>query len=99
MQITEIEAKVVDVGQGFSWCGIRDMDVRGVHVTVRCEDAGRGDALAWTGGLPPAVVVAGIEHCLKPALLGADPWSCAAAMQTAWQAFRIGLPLPVIGVV
>lgn len=99
MRITDVAIKVVNVGQGFSWGGRRPMDVLSVHVALTTDTDHQGHALAWTAELPAASVASAIEHAITPHLLGADPFDRPRILAPAWRGFRVGMPLPAIGVV
>ena len=99
MKITQVSAQVVDVGQGFSWGNRRDMKVFGVFVSIETDSGHVGHALAGTSDLPAASVVSAIEHAVTPHLLGGNPFDRPQLLAPAWRAFRVGMPLPAIGVV
>ena len=75
------------------------MDVQGVLLILEGDDGQRGSALAWTAELPVRAVVAAIEEAATPLLVGADPLDRPRILASLWRAFRVGLPLPVIGIV
>ena len=75
------------------------MDVQGVLLILEGDDGQRGSALAWTAELPVRAVVAAIEEAATPLLVGADPLDRPRILAPLWRAFRVGLPLPVIGIV
>jgi L-alanine-DL-glutamate epimerase-like enolase superfamily enzyme len=99
MRITEVSAHAVDIGQGFAWGGRVPMNVIGVLVCIHTDGDAVGYGLAATGDLPAAVVAAAVRSNLAPALLGEDPHDRPRLLTRAWRAFRVGLPLPAIGVV
>ena len=75
------------------------MDVQGVLLTLDSDPGQPGAALAWTAELPVRAVVAAIEEAATPLLAGADPFDRPRILAPLWSAFRIGLHLPVIGIV
>ena len=75
------------------------MEVEGVLLTLEGDDGQQGTALAWTAELPVRAVVAAIEEAAAPLLAGADPLDRPRILAPLWRAFRVGLPLPVIGIV
>ena len=99
MQITNVKVEAYDLGRDFRWGGRRSMDVQAVLLTLEGEDGQQGNALAWTAELPVRAAVAGIEDAAAPLLLGADPLDRPRILAPLWRAFRVGLPLPVIGIV
>ena len=99
MQITDVKVEAYDLGRDFRWGGRRSMDVQAVLLTLEGEDGQQGNALAWTAELPVRAAVAGIEEAAAPLLLGADPLDRPRILAPLWRAFRVGLPLPVIGIV
>lgn len=99
MKITNVTAHAVDIGQGFSWGNRRDMNVVGVFVAIETNAGHVGNALAWTAELPAVSVVGAIEHAIKPHLLGGDAFNRHQLLAPAWRGFRVGTPLPAIGVV
>ena len=99
MQITNITVEAYDLGRGFRWGGRRSMDVEGVLLALEGDDGQQGTALAWTAELPVRAVVAAIEEAAVPLLAGADPLDRPRILAPLWRAFRVGLPLPVIGIV
>ena len=99
MQITNVTVEAYDLGRGFRWGGRRSMDVEGVLLTLEGDDGQQGSALAWTAELPVRAVVAAIEEAAAPLLAGADPLDRPRILAPLWRAFRVGLPLPVIGIV
>ncbi len=99
MQIVRATVEACDIGCDFRWGGRRPMDVKAVLLSLEGDDGQRGTALAWTAELPVRAVVAAIEDAAVPHLLGADPLDRARIAAPLWRAFRVGLPLPVIGVV
>jgi L-alanine-DL-glutamate epimerase-like enolase superfamily enzyme len=99
MRIADVAVQVVRVGPDFRWGGHRAMDIVGVLVVLTTDSGQQGHALAWTAELPAASVAGAIEHAITPHLLGADPFDRARMLAPAWRGFRVGLPLPAIGVV
>ncbi len=99
MQITNVTVEAYDLGRGFRWGGRRSMDVEGVMLTLEGEDGQQGAALAWTAELPVRAVAAALEEAAAPILTGADPLDRPRILAPLWRAFRVGLPLPVIGIV
>lgn len=99
MRIADVAVQVVRVGPDFSWGGRRAMDVVGLLIALTTDSGHQGHALAWTADLPAASVASAIEHAIKPRLLGADPFDRARILAPVWRGFRVGMPLPAIGVV
>ena len=99
MKITNITVEAYDLGRGFRWAGRRSMEVEGVLLTLEGDDGQQGTALSWTAELPVRAVVAAIEEAAVPLLAGADPFDRPRILAPLWRAFRVGLPLPVIGIV
>lgn len=99
MQISDVTVEAYDIGRDFRWGGRRPMDVKAVLVSLVGDDGQEGNALAWTAELPVRAVVAAIEDAAVPHLLGADPLDRPRILAPLWRAFRVGLPLPVIGIV
>ena len=99
MQIANVTVDAYDLGRGFRWGGRRSMDVQGVLLTLEGDDGQRGSALAWTAELPARAVVAAIQEAATPLLAGADPFDRPRVLAPLWRAFRVGLPLPVLGIV
>ena len=97
MRIEQVKTRAVDIGQGFRWGGRSAREVIAVHLQLLADDGTPGHAVAWTADLPPAAVVAGVEHAIKPLLEGADPFQRGAVLARAWGAFRVGMPFPAIG--
>ena len=75
------------------------MDVEAVLLTLEGDEGEQGSALAWTGDLPVRTTVVAIEEAAAPLLIGADPLDRPRILAPLWRAFRVGLPLPVIGIV
>ena len=75
------------------------MDVKAVLLSLQGNEGQQGTALAWTAELPVRAVVAAIEEAAVPHLIGADPLDRPRIVAPLWRAFRVGLPLPVIGLV
>ena len=75
------------------------MDVEAAMLTLEGDDGQQGTALAWTAELPVRAVVTAIEEAAVPLLTGADPLDRPRILAPLWRAFRVGLPLPVIGIV
>ena len=99
MQISSVTVEAYDLGRGFRWGGRRSMDIEAVLLTLEGDDGQQGNALAWTAELPVRAVVAAIEEAAVPLLSGADPLDRPRIIAPLWRAFRVGLPLPVIGIV
>ena len=99
MKITDVTVQVVDVGQGFRWANRRDMGVVGVFVAIATDSGAEGYGLAWTAELPAPSVASAISHTIKPRLLGENPFARQQLLLPVWRSFRVGLPLPAIGVV
>ena len=99
MQIAKVTVEAYDLGRGFRWGGRRSMDVEAALVTLEGDDGQQGTALAWTAELPVRSVVAALEEAAVPLLMGADPLDRPRILAPLWRAFRVGLPLPVIGIV
>ena len=99
MQITKVTVEACDLGRDFRWGGRRSMDVEAVLLTLEGDEGERGAALAWTGDLPVRAAAAAIEDAAAPLLAGADPLDRPRILAPLWRAFRVGLPLPVIGIV
>ena len=75
------------------------MDVEAVMLTLEGDEGQQGTALAWTAELPVRAAVAAIEEAATPLLMGSDPLDRPRILAPLWRAFRVGLPLPVIGIV
>ena len=75
------------------------MDVEAVMLTLEGDEGQLGTSLAWTAELPVRTVVTAIEEAAAPLLAGADPLDRPRILAPLWRAFRVGLPLPVIGIV
>ena len=99
MKITDVNVQAIDVGQGFCWGNRRDMQVIGVLVTLHSDTGHVGHGLAWTADLPAASVISAINIGVKPHLLGGDPFNRHQLLAPVWRGFRVGTPLPAIGVV
>jgi D-galactarolactone cycloisomerase len=99
VQIANATVEAYDLGRSFRWGGRRSMDVQGVLLILEGDDGQQGSALAWTAELPVRAVAAAIEEAAAPLLVGADPLDRARILAPLWRAFRVGLPLPVIGIV
>ena len=99
MQIANATVEAYDLGRSFRWGGRRSMDVQGVLLILEGDDGQQGSALAWTAELPVRAVAAAIEEAAAPLLVGADPLDRPRILAPLWRAFRVGLPLPVIGIV
>jgi L-alanine-DL-glutamate epimerase-like enolase superfamily enzyme len=99
MKITDVRVQAIDVGQGFCWGNRRDMQVIGVLVTLQSDTGHVGHGLAWTAELPAASVISAIDIGVKPHLLGGDPFNRHQLLAPVWRGFRVGTPLPAIGVV
>ena len=99
MKITNVKVEAYDLGRNFRWGGRRSMDVEAVLVTLEGDDGQQGTSLAWMAELPVRAAVAAIEEAAVPLLVGADPLDRPRILAPLWRAFRVGLPLPVIGVV
>ena len=99
MQITNVTVEAYDLAREFRWAGRRSMDVEAVMLTLEGDEGQQGTALAWTAELPVRAVVAAIEEAAAPLLAGADPLDRPRILAPLWRAFRVGLPLPVIGIV
>lgn len=99
MQITNVTVQAYDLGRDFRWGGRRAMGMEAVLLTLEGDEGQRGAALAWTAELPVRAVVAAIEDAAAPLLEGADPLDRPRILAPLWRAFRVGLPLPVIGIV
>lgn len=99
MKITDVSVQAVDVGQGFSWGNRRDMAVVGVFVAIETDSGHVGNALGWTAELPAVSVVSAIEHGIKPHLLDGNPFDRHQLLAPVWRGFRVGTPLPALGVI
>jgi len=99
VQITNVTVQAYDLGRDFRWGGRRAMGMEAVLLTLEGDEGQRGAALAWTAELPVRAVVAAIEDAAAPLLEGADPLDRPRILAPLWRAFRVGLPLPVIGIV
>ena len=99
VQITNVTVEAYDLGRDFRWGGRRSMDVEAVMLTLEGDEGQQGTALAWTAELPVRAAVAAIEEAAAPLLAGADPLDRPRILAPLWRAFRVGLPLPVIGIV
>ena len=99
LKITNVAVDAYDLGDGFRWGGRRSMDVEAVLLTIEGDGGQQGSALAWTAELPVRAVVAALEEAAAPLLEGADPLDRPRILTPLWRAFRVGLPLPVIGLV
>ena len=99
MLITNVKVEAYDLGRDFRWGGRRAMDVEAVLVTLEGDEGEQGSALAWTADLPVRATAAAIEEAAVPLLVGADPLDRPRILAPLWRAFRVGLPLPVIGIV
>ena len=99
MQITNVTVEAYDLARDFRWAGRRSMDVEAVMLTLEGDEGQQGTALSWTAELPVRAVVAAIEEAAAPLLAGADPLDRPRILAPLWRAFRVGLPLPVIGIV
>ena len=99
VRIANVTVEAYDLGRDFRWAGRRPMDVKAVLLSLEGDDGQRGTALAWTAELPVRAVVAAIEDAAVPHLMGADPLARSCIVDPLWRAFRVGLPLPVIGIV
>jgi L-alanine-DL-glutamate epimerase-like enolase superfamily enzyme len=99
VQITNVTVEAYDLGRDFRWAGRRSMDVEAVMLTLEGDEGQLGTSLAWTAELPVRTVVTAIEEAAAPLLAGADPLDRPRILAPLWRAFRVGLPLPVIGIV
>jgi len=99
VQINNVTVQAYDLGRDFRWGGRRTMGVEAVLLTLEGDEGQQGTALAWTAELPVRAMVAAIEDAAAPLLKGADPLDRPRILAPLWRAFRVGLPLPVIGIV
>ncbi|MEM7254803.1 MAG: enolase C-terminal domain-like protein [Pseudomonadota bacterium] len=99
MKIDRITTRVVDLGGGFSWGDRQAMNIIGVWLRLETDDGVSGNAAAWTGPLPAAGTAQLIDELAQDVLLGADPMERANLMSEFGPSLRVGLPIPVAGVV
>ncbi|MCH9675568.1 MAG: hypothetical protein K0U93_29295 [Gammaproteobacteria bacterium] len=99
MKITSVTTSVVDFSQGFSWGNVRPLEVIGVMLRIKTDSGAEGFSGAWTGPLPAAGTAKLVDEMAHTHLLDADPMARAQLLGRLSQAVRVGLPLPVVGII